>query len=585
MTFCYVENEMSDDMDLDPTIAELLAEAAANQPEMPRVAFDENAVEDITNMSSVLGLSDSHNGSVRMPAAKLPSEMGKEDENPLAKVDFRVTSFTPIEKCYEDESNHIFDDKTYYKTALMGEGEAAQRVHKILSKYLVCQDPKDRTVYRQQIVTAFWELVKNIMPKAVSKSIPNPKRMLLRFGVVLPSLFTPEQKQLFSTVILENNTGEPVYYMDEWFRDIGTGRLTLSATDEARPKKAAGSANQQQLLSLKGKNDGKLQTAENMLTGKESERHALESELRGRIESLCNHFPLPNLEPHTAAYTEAQLKLFSDIQERLRALQRNNKEIVNYLRELEEARATANSLNIKMSEQSVTMDVSSADLEVEFNTVRQMAKMTIGRKGNQFPVFTREFYHCIPQLTGFRENVINTLHWIESIDPTAFHRIHKNTANRIVPYVLLLPTYGDFGFCWEPFDRYNRVTSRGRIVVPMYPRDLKVSLLMAVADLRWQVAKEKASFYWMEEGLTGQYYQWIEDQKLKGDLKSFFIADYVLWMTKEANGTQVMDKKLRAIFWRFVPFAQEKKDDLKKRSMVYAELYQRDLNRAMSDGY
>lgn len=585
MTLCYVEKEMTDDMDLDPTIAELLAEAAANQPEMPQVAFDENAVEDVTNTFGVPGLSDSRNASVRMPNAKLPSEMGKEEDNPLAKVDFRVTSFTPIEKCYEDESNHIFDDKTYYKTALMGEGEAAQRVHKILSKYLVCQDPKDRTVYRQQIVTAFWELVKNIAPKAVSKSIPNPKRMLLRFGVVLPSLFTPEQKQLFSTVILENNTGEPVYYMDEWFRDIGSGRLTLSATDEARPKKAAGGANQQQLLSLKGKNDGKLQTAENMLTGKESERHALESELRGRIDALCNHFPLPNLDPHTSAYTEAQLKLFGDIQERLRALQRNNKEIVTYLRELEEAKTTANSLNAKMNEQSVTMEVSNADLEVEYNTVRQMAKMTIGRKGNQFPVFTREFYHCIPQLTGFRENVINTLHWIESIDPTAFHRIHKNTPNRIVPYVLLLPTYGDFGFCWEPFDRYNRVTSRGRIVVPMYPRDLKVSLLMAVADLRWQVAKEKASFYWMEEGLTGQYYQWIEEQKLKGDLKSFFIADYVLWMTKEANGTQVMDKKLRAIFWRFVPFAQEKKDDLKKRSMVYAELYQRDLNRAMSDGY
>ena len=68
-------------------------------------------------------------------------------------------------------------------------------------------------------------------------------------------------------------------------------------------------------------------------------------------------------------------------------------------------------------------------------------------------------------------------------------------------------------------------------------------------------------------------------------VKAYFISDYVLWMTKEANGTQVMDKKLRAIFWRYVPFAQEKKEDLKKRSMVYAELYQRDLNRAKSDGY
>ncbi|MDE6774199.1 MAG: hypothetical protein K2J14_06185, partial [Treponemataceae bacterium] len=105
MPLCYVENEMADDMDLDPTIAELLAEAAANQPEMPRVAFDESAVEDVTDTISVLGLSNSRNASVKMPNAKLPSEMGKEDEHSLAKVDFRVTSFTPIEKCYEDESN------------------------------------------------------------------------------------------------------------------------------------------------------------------------------------------------------------------------------------------------------------------------------------------------------------------------------------------------------------------------------------------------------------------------------------------------------------------------------------------------
>ena len=89
----------------------------------------------------------------------------------------------------------------------------------------------------------------------------------------------------------------------------------------------------------------------------------------------------------------------------------------------------------------------------------------------------------------------------------------------------------------------------------------------------------------MEEGLTGQYYQYIENQKLKGDLKSYFISDYVLWLTKEVNGVQRMDKDLRAIFWRFVPFNQQKKDELKKRSVVYQELYQRDINRSMSDGY
>jgi hypothetical protein len=174
---------------------------------------------------------------------------------------------------------------------------------------------------------------------------------------------------------------------------------------------------------------------------------------------------------------------------------------------------------------------------------------------------------------------------VEKIDPGAFCRVHKNQSNRIVPYVILVPTYGDSGFCWEPFDKYNRNTSRGRIVIPMYPKNLQLAVLTAIADLRWLVAKEKASFHWMEEGLTGQYYQWFDQQKLKGDVKDYFINDYVLWITKESEGVQRLEKEVRAVFWRHVPFPQELKDKLKTRSPIYQELYQRDINRSMSDGY
>jgi hypothetical protein len=515
-------------------------------------------------------------------------EKPKDNKSIANKVDLSVTHFKPIEKFYEDEGHKFFDDPAYYKTCLTGEGQASQRVHQVLSKYLTCTDPKDRTVYRQQLVMAYWELVHSMAPKMADFSIPKSKRMMLRFGVVLPSLFTPEQKQTFSKAIIENNTGEPVYYMDEWFKEIASGRLTLSATDEVRVRKTGNgdaSAEQQHLMQLKNKNDGKLQSTESFVNAKESERTMLEQELKNRIESLCDHAPMIGLEPYRMPYSDMQKKLFTEIQEKLRALQKNDKELAGYLKEFEEAKAVSESLSAKMQNAPEAIEVSKGDIDTEFNTVRQMAKMTVGRQGNQFPVFTREFYHCIPKGTGFRENVISIMSWIEEMDPGAFCRIHKNTPHRIVPYVLLVPTYGDFGFCWEPFDRYNRITSRGRIVVPMYPRDLKISLLMAVADLRWQVAKEKASYYWMEEGLTGQYYQWIENQKLKGDLKSYFISDYVLWMTKEVDGVQRMDKELRAIFWRFIPFNQQRKEELKKRSLVYQELYQRDINRSMSDGY
>lgn len=517
-----------------------------------------------------------------------PTQASEAKKRTPFEVDLSVKSFEPIEKYFEDTPHEYFNDTKYYNTALSGEGDAAKRVHQILSKYLTCQDPKDRTVYRQQIVMAYWELIHTLVPKSGSPNLPLPKKLMMRFGVLLPSLFTPEQKDTFSRAVMKNTSGEPVLYLDEWLSSIASGKLSLSATDEARPKRTAQSGSseeQQRLLALKEKNNGKLQSAENYATMKENERAMLETELKTRIDSICEHHMVMGLEPHKDVYTEIQKKMFSDISEKLRALQKLDKELTGYFRELREAKGVDDNLETKLAAGPAVVEVNKQDLETEFNTIRQMAKMTVGRQGNQFPLFTREFFHCIPKGTGFRENVIETLAWVESIDPGAFCRIHKNVPNRIVPYTLLVPTYGDYGFCWEPFDRYNRLTSRGRIVVPMYPRDLKIAVLTAVADLRWQVAKEKASFYWMEEGLTGQYYQWIESQKLKGDLKKYFIDDYVLWMTKEANGVQRLSKEVRGIFWRYMPFAQELKEELKKRSLVYQELYQRDINRSMSDGY
>ena len=554
------------DQELDPTVAKFLEESSGPY---------ESPDEFFANESNFSSLSPTSSNSFNQ----------KPGEKSTDKVDLSITKFKPITKFFEEEGHDYFDDPSYYKTCLTNEGQSAQRVHQVLSRYLTCTDSKDRTVYRQQLVTSYWELIHTLVHKMGNYNLPKAKRMMMRFGVLLPSLFTPEQKVTFSKAILDNNTGEPVYYLDEWFKEISSGRLKNSATDEVRVRKSDPNSQAQHLQQLKSKNEGKLQSAESFVNAKESQRQMMEQELLNRVQAICEHNQMIGIEPHTMPLTEGQKKLFAEILERLRNLQKIDKEYAGYIKEFEEARETSQVLSEKIKDNPGETVANKDDIETEFNTVRQMAKMTVGRQGNQFPVFTREFFHCTPNGTGFRENVINFMAWIEENDPGAFCRVHKNTPHRIVPYVLLVPTYGDFGFCWEPFDRYNRLSSRGRIIVPMYPRDLKISILMAVADLRWQVAKEKASYYWMEEGLTGQYYQYAESRKLKGDLKSYFISDYVLWMTKEINGVQRMDKELRAIFWRFIPFNQAKKDELKKRSLVYQELYQRDINRSMSDGY
>ena len=513
----------------------------------------------------------------------------------IHEVDLSKKCFAPLPKLLNEKPSDVFNDTKYYKIALTGENQSAQRVHQVLSKYLTCQDPKDRSVYRQNIVSPYWELLRGLVGRLGDPSLPLPKRMMARFGVILPSLFKAEQKEFFSKIVFENQTNEPILYIDEWFKEVGSGRMSNSATDEKRQKKTANMtadeqnvAEQSRLMQLQQKNSGKLQSSENLLSIKENERTMLENDIKDRVAQLFDHPAIMGMENHTQGLSEFQRKLLPELTDLLHRFSKNDKELSKCLAEFQEAKATYDNVDSKIAMNGGKVSGNSSDTEaikIEFETIRQMAKMTIGRRGNQFPIFTREFYHCTERGTGTRENVIEVLRWIESIDPGCFVRIHKNVPNRIVPYICLVPTYGDRGFCWEPFDRYNRVTSRGRIVVPMYPKDLRIAVLTAVADLRWQVAKEKASFYWMEEGLTGQYYQHAEQLKLKGDLKDFFIEDYILWMTKESTGVQRLDRDVRGIFWRNMPFPKELREDLRKRSLVYDDLCKKDANREMSDGY
>jgi hypothetical protein len=499
----------------------------------------------------------------------------------VEEVDLSSVGFPTITKRFEENPHKAFADPNYYKTALSGEGDISQRVHGILQKYLTTKDAKDRGVFRQQLIPAFWEFLINVARKAPYKLI-EPKKYLLRFGILHPTFLSAEQSNFFAKIVDENSLSQPVYYLDEWLKAIGTGSIRNSTTDEVRVAKSNHSIKLQQLLEkARGKQDG----AKALLKAKDDERLHLEKLLVERISQITEHYPVNGLPEINSCYSDSQKRVFAEAQEIMKSLLRTDSALESSLRDYNQAEADVRTLLGKVEEDGGAIEVDVRAVDREFETVRQMAKMTIGRQGNHFPILMKEYFHCQPNDVGIRENIISTLAWVESIDPEAFCRVYKNSTNRIVPYVVLVPSYGDVGFCWEPFDRFNRATSRGRIAVPMYPRNLQIAVLTAVADLRWQVAKEKASYYWMEEGITGHYYQWSQRAKLKGDLKESFIQDYIMWMTKESEGTQKLDKDLRGIFWRYLPFSQPIKEKLKTRNFAYQELYQRDINRSMSDGY
>ncbi|MCL2175103.1 MAG: hypothetical protein FWB73_03555 [Treponema sp.] len=503
------------------------------------------------------------------------------DQGTGAEVDLGSGGFPKVTKRMEEKGHNSFDDPNYYKSALSNEGDIAQRVHTILQKYLTAKDPKDRSVFRQQFIAPYWEYLLNVARKSTGKIVPC-KKYLLRFGLLHPNFLKPETKDFFSKIIVENSLDQPVYYLDEWISAVGTSKMRPSTTDEVR---VARNNQQSKLNQLLEKAQGKLDGARVMLKQKNRERAEIENILRDRVGMIYEHIPLRELSDVSDCLQERQKAAIGEIQNLLKELLKNDHELGFSIKDFVTAEADVQTLMDKIAAEGGGSTVDIGAVDAEFDTVRQMAKMTVGRQGNHFPVLTSEYFHCGPNDVATRENVIMMLGKIESVDAEAFCRIYKNRLNRIAPYVLLIPTYGDTGFCWEPFDRFNRATSRGRIVVPMYPRNLYYAMLTAVADLRWQVAKEKASFYWMEEGLTGHYYQWFQSQKLKGDIKEYFIRDYILWMTKEAEGIQKLEKDVRGTFWRYMPFTREVKERLKTRNLVYQELYQRDINRTMSDGY
>ena len=497
-------------------------------------------------------------------------------------IDLSKKQISPVKRFEEETPNEWFEDPQYYQKALAGEGEASQRFHETLKKYLQATDPKDKGLYRQQVIVSYWNMAAKLAPRAIGQHPVMPKLLTLRYGFALPTMVTPEQRAMFGKIVHKRTVIEPVYYLDEWLRCVALGQINPSSTDEVKSARGDDRARFNTLLQ---KAMGKRDTAEAVLKAKAEEQKSLEGMLRERIDIICQHSSLPGFIHVPAPYSDGQKKTIAELSEIMRRLLADDKDLINAVETFEDASKDVQTVRDKMGEMTEESKADMGAMADEFDTARQMLKMCVGRQGNHFPLVAKEYLHLNLREMGTRENVLDALAWLEGIDAQVYCRPYKNMLNRIEPYVVILPCYGDMGVCWEPFDRYNRHTSRSRLAVPMFPKNLKLAVAMAVGDMRWQAAKEKASYYWMEEGLTGQYYQWFTKQKLKGDVKLYFIQDYIIWVTKESDGIQKLDKEVRGIFWRLMPFQQAIKDKLRDRSFVYQELYQRDVNKSLSDGY
>ena len=511
------------------------------------------------------------------PLSLLIEESKEQPEKPET---FELESFSEITQ-FEQKPDPVFLAKDFYSKVLQNEGDPAYAIHELLQKFVKRDAGQVNNDLRSQLTKAWWELAHKLVSSYNRGSVQ--KRWALRYGYLLPNLLTESQQQMIARIVTTNVYSEPIHYLDEWLDLIAEGKVSPLAIDEDLSfRKKTGN---EQLIEQLNKNKGLMESSRLFIHKASMRREACEIELQNHIKLISEHLPHPTLQSIIGSYTETQKSSLNQITKLIQDLSMEDREIANHINQLESLIIQSKSMEQSIdSSKSEAGHTSTGNVANEFTTIIRLIKLCVGRQGNHFPFLMGQYIPSNLNFIATRENIIQYMKEIEEVDPSVFLRTFKRQTNRIVPHTIILPCYGDKGFCWEPYERFKRATSRGRIAIPLYPKDVKMAIIYALGDLRWNVAKEEAANYWLTEGLTGMYNQWFIG-KNRGDVKQQFLDDYFLWVTKEVDGIQKMEKEVRSIFWRYIPFKQSVKDVLRDRGYVYNELYRKDMNRTLSDGY
>ncbi|MBP7653299.1 hypothetical protein KA977_07745 [Candidatus Dependentiae bacterium] len=232
---------------------------------------------------------------------------------------------------------------------------------------------------------------------------------------------------------------------------------------------------------------------------------------------------------------------------------------------------------------------------------KALTNTCVGAMGNKQPVLSIFSDEDMQRRIVNKNDIIKIINDVEKIDPQLFVRIRLNdqkkfTEFKIIPYFILVPCSAQNAICWDPWHNSNKRTSPGRVAIPILPENpLSEIVLEALGSLRWRTAKEVADIYWMEEGLTGYYYQYWEAFRDKIDpetkesyvsskssLEESFVSDYCKWIKGESKGQLKLKKEVREIFWLNMPFSDEIKNNLRGRGQIYEDLLLKDGRRAKS---
>jgi hypothetical protein len=272
------------------------------------------------------------------------------------------------------------------------------------------------------------------------------------------------------------------------------------------------------------------------------------------------------------------------------------------------------SLKVKKIEQ-FPPDVDSPEKRIEYeikNFISTNAKLVSGAPTTYLAVLTK--YHIIaPSLKDLfvtRESLSQELDKLLQIDYSAFYReIVLNDEKRkifkefvminVYPHMILLPSIGNRSMMWQELEDPRRKETPARFTFPIFcTGDLFNLIAEATGAFRWEIQKTILGHDYNNIGipsLTSEYIDYIQfyhknrelsdeqKEKIKQDFKNLrddrakFINDYLIWIKYESQGILKLNRVVRNIMYRYVPFSKGIRENLQKQP-AYAEIHNRFKN-------
>ena len=246
-------------------------------------------------------------------------------------------------------------------------------------------------------------------------------------------------------------------------------------------------------------------------------------------------------------------------------------------------------------------DTPAGRLEFELdNMVSQSMRITSDNMRAFIPYLTeKSFKGTLSQVLNTPKKIDTFIKKIVTLDYSLFFREltwkipgkSELIKKEVKPYLIIIPNAGSRVQLWQEMV-YNVRSTRARFLLPIvFNGDLNKALVHACGHFRWNLNKAMVT-NWMdpvEGGLSGAYYDYEQTYKKNTELsdevkdkikeqirtikidRNRFAQDYFEWLMYESCGVPKLNKVLRKIFFRYIPFPKAVRDKL-ARLPVYNEL-------------